>query len=354
MPDYPRGVSLTNAQVAELLALRSEELAGDRQRAYRRASRAAYKWPDEVADLVATGRSLTELTGIGAKLSGLIKSWLDDPPEVPEPPPIRAGFRSFAEALAIVAASPDWGDEVQGDLQMHSDESDGRVGFEEMARTGIDMGYSYVAVTDHSKGLKIAGGMDEERFADQARRIDAFNAELAAQGADFKVLKGIEMNLSPDGSGDMEPNCLTELDLVLGSFHSQLRRKEDQTDRYIAGIENPYVDILGHPRCRIYNFRVGLLADWKTVLAAAADTGTAVEIDAFPDRQDLKVELLELARDAGCWISMGTDAHTPEEMQYLPVGLAAAISAGIPKDRIINFFSADELAAWVGERRRKI
>jgi histidinol phosphatase-like PHP family hydrolase len=250
-----------------------------------------------------------------------------------------------------VAANPAWADEVNGDLQMHSDESDGRVSFEEMARRGIDMGYSYIAITDHSKGLKIAGGMDEEAFADQGRRIDAFNAELAAQGSDFKVLKGIEMNLSPDGSGDMEPDCLAGLDLVLGSFHSQLRRKEDQTDRYLAGIENPHVDVLGHPRCRIYNFRVGLLADWKTVLTAAADTGTAVEIDAFPDRQDLNVELLEIARDAGCWISMGTDAHTPDEMQYLPVGLAAAISAGIPTDRIINFMTAGELTAWVRDRR---
>lgn len=351
MPDYSHVVSLTNVEVAELLALRAEELAGDRQRAYRRASRAAYKWPEEVGALVEEGRSLTELTGIGTKLSGLIKSWLDESPDVPEPPPIRAGFRSFAEANAIVAANPDWADEVNGDLQMHSDESDGRVSFEEMARTGIDMGYSYIAVTDHSKGLKIAGGMDEETFADQGRRIDAFNAELAAQGSGFKVLKGIEMNLSPDGSGDMEPDCLAGLNLVLGSFHSQLRRKEDQTDRYLAGIENPHVDVLGHPRCRIYNFRVGLLADWKTVLTAAADTGTAIEIDAFPDRQDLNVELLEIARDAGCWISMGTDAHTPDEMQYLPVGLAAAISAGIPKDRIINFMTAEELTAWVRDRR---
>lgn len=351
MPDYSRAVSLTNVEVAELLALRAEELAGDRQRAYRKASRAAYKWPEEVAAVIEEGRSLTELTGIGGKLSGLIKSWLDEPPDVPEPPPIRAGFRSFADANAIVAANPDWSDEINGDLQMHSDESDGRVSIEEMARTGIDKGYSYIAITDHSKGLKIAGGMDEERFADQGRRIDALNAELAAQGSDFKVLKGIEMNLSPDGSGDMEPDCLAGLDLVLGSFHSQLRRKEDQTDRYLAGIENPHVDVLGHPRCRIYNFRVGLLADWKTVLTAAAHTGTAIEIDAFPDRQDLNVELLEIARAAGCWISMGTDAHTPDEMQYLPVGLAAAISAGIPKDKIINFMTAEELAAWADDRR---
>ena len=343
-------MTLTNAQIGELLALRAEEVAGDRQRAYRRASRAAFKWPDEVSQMLDEDRPLTDLKGIGAKLSGLIRAWIEDPPEMLDPPPIRAGFRSFAEARTILAATPGW-QEVNGDLQMHSEESDGRVSIEAMARTGIDLGYSYIAITDHSKGLKIAGGMDEAQFADQGRRIDALNDELAEQGANFKVLKAIEMNLSPDGSGDMEHECLQGLDLVLGSFHSQLRRKEDQTDRYIAGIENPDVDVLGHPRCRIYNFRVGLLADWKVVCEAAADTGTALEIDGFPDRQDLNVELLELARDAGCWISMGTDAHNPEEMQYLPVALAAAISAGIPREKILNFMSVDELRAWVRARR---
>lgn len=344
-------MTLENAQIGELLARRAEELDGDRQRAYRRASRAAYKWPEQVADLVEDDRPLTELSGIGAKLSGLIRSWLDDPPEVPEAPPLRAGFGSFAAARRIVGEHPEWADEVKGDLQMHSEDSDGRVPIADMARTGIDAGYSYVAITDHSKGLKIAGGMDEDAFADQARAIDALNDDLAAQGVDFTVLKAIEMNLSPDGTGDMEPDLLARLDLVLGSFHSQLRRTEDQTDRYLAALDNPTVDVLGHPRCRIYNFRVGLVADWETVCAAAADTGTALEIDAFPDRQDLDIDLLELAREAGCWISIGTDAHTPGEMQYLPVGLAAAITAGIPRDKILNFLTADELRAWVAKRR---
>jgi histidinol phosphatase-like PHP family hydrolase len=149
----------------------------------------------------------------------------------------------------------------------------------------------------------------------------------------------------------MELDFLGELDIVLGSFHSSLRTKEDQTDRYLSALENAAVDVLGHPRCRIYNFRVGLLADWKTVCEGAAASGTALEIDAFPDRQDLNVELLELAREAECWISMGTDAHTPGEMQYLPVGLAAAISAGIPKEKILNFMTVDQLGAWVDHRR---
>ena len=342
---------LTNAQISELLALRAEELEGNRQRAYRRAARSAYKWPEEVTDLLAQERSLSELKGVGAKLSGLIRSWVEEPPEVPEPPPLRDGFVTFATARAILAEHPDWADEVQGDLQMHSEESDGKVPIEEMARTGIDLGYSYIAITDHSKGLKIAGGMDEDSFADQAERIDALNGQLEGHGSDMRVLKGIEMNISPEGAGDMDTGFLDELDLVLGSFHSSLRRKEDQTERYIAALENPTVDVLGHPRCRIFNFRIGLLADWKTVCQAAADTGTALEIDGFPDRQDLNVELLELARDSGCWISMGTDAHDPEEMQYLPVALAAAISAGIPKERILNFMTAEDLKAWARARR---
>ena len=160
-------MNLSNVEVAELLALRAEELQGDRQRAYRRASRAAYKWPEEVADLMAEGRPLTELTGIGTKLAGLIRSWLESDPEVPEPPPIRAGFRSFAEARKMLAEHPDWWADVRGDLQMHSEDSDGRVPISEMARTGIDLDYSYIAVTDHSQGLKIAGGMTEAEFIEQ-------------------------------------------------------------------------------------------------------------------------------------------------------------------------------------------
>jgi hypothetical protein len=125
------------------------------------------------------------------------------------------------------------------------------------------------------------------------------------------------MNLKPDGTGDMEPASLKVLDLVLGSFHSALRRKEDQTERYLAALNHPNVHILGHPRGRVYNFRIGLTADWSRVFDAAALLDKAIEIDAFPDRQDLNIELLKLARAAGVRISLGTDAHRPEQLAFM-------------------------------------
>src|SRR5687767_4284206 len=107
------------------------------------------------------------------------------------------------------------------------------------------------------------------------------------------------MNLSPSGTGDMDTSALAQLDLVLGSFHSALRREEDQTERYLAAVRNPHVHVLGHPRGRIYNYRLGLRADWKHVFDEAARLDKAVEIDAYPDRQDLNLDLLKIARHSG-------------------------------------------------------
>ncbi|MDQ3963516.1 MAG: PHP domain-containing protein [Actinomycetota bacterium] len=337
-------MSVPNMDVAELLALRAAELDGDRQRAYRRAANAALRWPEEVADIVAAGRSLTELKGIGVKLSGLIGSWLEEPPEVPERPPIRSGFMSFAEALNDARGADAF--RVKGDLQMHSVASDGRASIEDMARAGIELGYGFIGITDHSKGLPIAGGIDEEVLAEQAREIETLNDNLATEDHDFKVLKSMEMNLDPAGTGDMEPDALAQLDIVLGSFHSSLRKKEDQTDRYIAALRNPDIQVLGHPRGRIYNFRAGLEADWPKVFAVAAEEGKALECDCFPYRQDLNVELLMVARDAGTWISLGTDAHNEAEMEFMPIGIASALRAGIPRDKILNLMTPEEIVGW--------
>jgi hypothetical protein len=131
------------------------------------------------------------------------------------------------------------------------------------------------------------------------------------------------MNLNPRGDGDMSPDALRSLDLVLGSFHSALRTTEDQTERYLAALRNPDVHILGHPRGRIYNFRIGLTADWPRVFAEAARLDKALEIDCYPDRQDLNVELLKIARDHGTRISLGTDAHHAWQLEFIELGLAA-------------------------------
>ena len=160
------------------------------------------------------------------------------------------------------------------------------------------------------------------------------------------------MNLNPRGEGDMEPAALRSLDIVLGSFHSALRRKEDQTERYLAALRNPHIQILGHPRGRIYNYRLGLRADWEKVFYEAARLDKAVEIDAYPDRQDLNVSLLKIAKCCGPRISMGTDAHHPWQFEFIDLALAAALAAKIPPERIVNFMPLKELRAWVEKVRR--
>jgi histidinol phosphatase-like PHP family hydrolase len=232
---------------------------------------------------------------------------------------------------------------------MHSVYSDGSESVAEVAAHCAELGYEYIAITDHSKGLPIAGGIDESVLAQQMDEIDRINDDSRAAGTQLTVLRALEMNIGLDGSGDMEPDALKKLDLIVGSFHSQLRKSEDQTDRYLAALENPFVHIIGHPRGRMYNRRRGLDADWPKVFETAAALGKALEINAQPSRQDLQLELLEIARDSEMLFSIGTDAHYHHELFNIEFSLGAAIRAGIPKERIVNFWSLDRFQAWVGE-----
>ena len=347
--------TLTNAEIGELLAraAEGEEAGSNRERAMRRAARAAFFWPVEAASLPAADRSLTELPSVGPWLARTIAGWLLDPSiEPPHPPSIRSGFLTMAEARVTLHEHPEWMADLRADLQMHTTYSDGTATLPVMAEAARDRGYRFVAVTDHSKGLKIAGGMDEEELAEQGAHIALVNRDLEAEGSPLRVLRSIEMNLSPEGEQDMDPDALSRLELVLGAFHSKLRTTEDQTERYLKALANPTFHVLAHPKCRMFNRRLGLSADWERVFAAAVENGKAVEIDAHPNRQDLEVELLALAREAGVWISIGTDAHSVAELDYIGLGVAAAIRADIPRSRILNHRSREEVLAWTrGELR---
>ena len=151
----------------------------------------------------------------------------------------------------------------------------------------------------------------------------------------------------------MDRAALDRLDLVLGCFHSALRRKEDQTERYLAALHNPSIHILGHPRGRIYNFRLGLSADWARVFALAAELDKAVEIDCYPDRQDLSIDLLAIAKKEGCLISMGTDSHGPSQLEFIELGVAAALRAKLDPKRILNYMPTDRLLEWAASVRER-
>lgn len=172
-----------------------------------------------------------------------------------------------------------------------------------MAQAAKERGYRFISITDHTKGLKITNGLNEQRLVEQGNEIDATNAAIANRGAGLVILKSAEVNLSPLGQPDMDDIALSKLDLVVGSFHSALRRTEDQTSRYLAALRNKSIHILGHPQTRIFNHREGLRADWSRIFAEAACLDKAVEIDGYADRQDLKMSLLRLARKEGARIS---------------------------------------------------
>jgi histidinol phosphatase-like PHP family hydrolase len=345
---------LSNTDVAELLARQAERESGILSRAFRRAARSAFLWPEEVAHVAAQNRSLTELRSIGPFIDRQIRSWLDKPPQSNKKiPEIRSDFISLSEARRLLATRPAWSSRLRGDLQMHTCWSDGSATVAEMAEAAMERSYSYIAITDHSRGLKIAGGIDERTLLKQGAEIAKLNISDSKLGGKLTVLRSVEMNLNPRGEGDMSPACLSALDLVLGSFHSSLRIVEDQTDRYLAALRNPNIQILGHPRGRIYNYRLGLQADWPRVFAEAARLDKALEIDCYPDRQDLNIALLKLARKHGTRISLGTDAHHPWQLEFIELGLAAALQAKIPTDRIVNFMPILNLQTWIQHVRRR-
>ena len=341
-------MELTNKDISDLLARRADETDEHRRRAYQRAARAALMWPEEAADLVGQDRSLTELHQVGDKLAGRIKAWIEDPPELDETPILRRDFMTLAQARALLAEHPEW-PSLRGDLQMHTVLSDGKASVAEMAKSGIDLGYEYIAITDHSKGLRIAGGADEAAFAAQSQEIDQVN-EALGDAAGFRILKSMEMNIDVHGDGDMDAHVFDLFDLVLGSFHSALRTTEDQTPRYLAALDNDAIQIIGHPRGRKFNNRRGLIADWRTVLDAAADAGKALEINSYPDRQDLSLAILEQAGPDNIF-SIGTDAHNPSEMLFYEYGLAQALAAGLDARQIVNFWPVERVIEWAAGNR---
>jgi histidinol phosphatase-like PHP family hydrolase len=342
---------LSNADLGELLWTAAREEADHRRRALERASRASRFWPVEARDLAAAGDPLTDLRAVGPWVAERLASWLEDPPRVPEPDETRRGFLTYAEVRRTLDADPAWEATPCADLQMHTTDSDGGLPLREMIEAARALGRTFVAITDHSQTLTIANGMSPEELAAQGRAIDALNRGSEAAGDPFRVLRAMETDIFPDGSLDMDDASLASLDLVLGAFHSKLRSTEDETERYLRALRQPRLHVLAHPKARMYGRRVGLIADWRSVFAEAARLGKALELDATVWRQDLSVELATIAREEGVpWFSIGSDAHSAEELGFLPFGMATAARAGIPRERILNYRSAESVRTWARER----
>jgi putative hydrolase len=263
---------------------------------------------------------------------------------------LRGHFLSGAQVRAALKSRRLKGPRLadyRGDLQMHSTWSDGTQSLDDIVTAGIARGYHFCAVTDHSYGLPIARGVSMHKLFEQHREIDRLNASYAGR---FRLLKGIEANIRADGSVDMMPSELRQLELVVAAPHSGLRSKDDQTARMIKAVQTPGVHILGHPRGRKYGSRPGVSADWARVFAAAARANVAVEIDGDPHRQDIDYDLAAGAMQAGCLFALDSDAHATAELTYAETAIAHARLAGVPADRVVNCWPVDRLMEWLQQR----
>jgi putative hydrolase len=267
---------------------------------------------------------------------------------------LRGHFLSRARVLEILAhGGKTTRMPIRGDLQMHSTWSDGGEPIATLARGCQARGYEYCAVTDHSYGLPIAGGVSMANIARQHKEIDRLNARLDGQ---FRVIKGIEANILANGDLDIQPDERREFEIIVAAPHSKLRLAEDQTARMVAAVKTTGAHILGHPRGRVYSSRAGVQADWPTVFEAAADAGVAIEIDGDPSRQDLDHTLAAAAKRAGCLFALDSDAHGTGDLWFTEIARAHAFLAGISAARIINTWPVEQLLDWArtsrGRRRR--
>jgi DNA polymerase (family 10) len=230
--------------------------------------------------------------------------------------------------------------DLRGDLQMHTTESDGRHSIEQMAQAARKMGYEYVAITDHSKAVTVANGMDETRTRAHARRI------RAAKVSGIRILAGIEVDILKDGRLDLADEVLAELDIVVASIHSFMNmERAESTERMLAAIENPYVQIIGHPTGRILLRRDAMAYDMERILDAARRRGVVVECNAAPDRLDLKDAYLRMAKDRGVRVVISTDAHSIKNLELMRYGVQMARRGWIEKKDVLNALPLEQMLA---------
>ncbi|MEU6022558.1 PHP domain-containing protein [Micromonospora sp. NPDC047134] len=326
-----------------------------RVRAFRSAANALAALPtQEVAQRARTGK-LTELAGVGDVTARcVVESLAGEEPVYLRRLLATEGTDLDAEATRLRAA-------LRGDCHTHSDWSDGGSPIEEMALAAVELGHEYLVLTDHSPRLKVARGLTADRLRRQLDHVAQLN-EALPEG--FRILTGIEVDILADGSLDQEEELLARLDVVVGSVHSGLSDdRAKMTRRMLTAIANPHLDILGHCTGRMVSSRpAGVTGpgdrghrartrpesdfDADAVFAACVEHRTAVEINSRPERQDPPKRLIRRALEAGCLFAIDTDAHAPGQLDWQRFGCERAALCGVPTDRVINTWTADNLITW--------
>ena len=227
--------------------------------------------------------------------------------------------------------------DMRGDIHMHTTATDGRATLEEMAAAAKACGYEYIAITDHSKALAMANGLDEKRVVEFAHRVK----ELDHEELGIRVFSGLECDILRDGKMDIERDALDELDVVIASVHSYMNLEpQEMTDRLLAAIEHPSVRILGHPTGRLLLHRDAYAYDFERIAAAAAKHGVALEINASPERLDIHAALIRQAKARGCKFTISTDAHHPKHLANMRYGVKMARRGWLEAGDVLNTLSA--------------
>jgi len=257
------------------------------------------------------------------------------------PPELRQGageIEAFKAHVPYIKLS-----DVRGDLHMHTTWSDGAQSIEEMVNHARHLGYEYIGITDHSKFLQVANGLNETRLRRQKEEIDVLNEKYS----DIHIFSGVEMDILPDGSLDFSDDFLIEMDYVIGAIHSAFNQTEAQImNRLNRALENPYVHMIAHPTGRLIGRRDGYQVNMEKVLEKAKETGTILEINANPNRFDLSSEWARLAQEMGVMLAINSDAHNFEMMAHVQYGVSVATAGWIQPETVLNTWSTDRIKAF--------
>jgi DNA polymerase (family 10) len=249
------------------------------------------------------------------------------------PPEIREGQQEIKLAAKDkIPRLVEWGD-IKGDLHVHSDWSDGHDSIESIALAAKAIGYEYVAITDHSAGRGIAHGLAPEMLKQQIAEIRELNKKLTG----IKILSGVEVDIKSDGSLDLSLELLAEIDVVVAAIHAGMSQSREKImQRMLSALENPDVDIIAHPTCRLIGEREPINIDLDIIFRAAVKYNKAIEINAVPDRLDLKDIHAQQAQESGVKLVINTDAHSKEQLNYMRFGIGVARRGWCQTKHIIN------------------
>ncbi|HYA28625.1 MAG TPA: DNA polymerase/3'-5' exonuclease PolX [Acidobacteriota bacterium] len=242
-------------------------------------------------------------------------------------------------------------EDIRGDFHMHSKWTDGHNTIEEMMRACADLGYQYCCISDHSKAVRVAGGLGAKEFAEQRKEIEKLRSNLRG----MKLLAGCEVDILPDGSLDLSDEILDQLDIVIAAVHSKMDMPQSEmTKRVLKALAHPAVTMLAHPTGRLINDREPFAIDLEEVFRAAKEYGVAIELNGQPQRLDLNDVYIHRAMDLGVKISLNTDAHGTEQLKFMKYGVDQARRGWLEKRHVLNTMTWPQLEKWLKQRRQRL